>query len=172
MAIDNDLINRIHMFKVALDPMTTESGLFGHDSILRLQGYNAELAGTFMYGFGQRASELAVVVRLFVDVTADVPYRFETDIIERRTTKLPKPVELIRSVEGLRRSTPIDSEIGELVAVSKILAEKDYMVVGTTCRREGSGGIAILATSEETDAPFLAAIAETLEELLEIPRAE
>lgn len=161
MPIDFDLIQRINAFIVALDPFATEARTFGHDPVFGLESLNRKIAGDFVYHFGERASEIAVNVRLLSKVTGDVPNGIEVDVVNRRSTSSPDLVKLEGAVKRLLVGR------SDLIAVAKVFAEEKEVIVGS------ARPAAVLTTSEVLDGLVGgAALSQLLEEKLEMPRVQ
>lgn len=157
MAINIDLIQRVHAFVVALDPLAAKARATGHDTVLGLESLNREVARCFIEHFGQRTREVAVSVRFLRNVSDDVPNGVEIDIVKRRTTGTPDLVKLERAAKGLLVGR------SDLVAVAKVLAEEDGVIVGS------ARPSAVLATHEKPNGIYGAAVSQLLKKELDVP---
>lgn len=155
MAFDHDLAGRVYTFVVALKPLAAEARAPGHHPEFWSQGFNAELARLFAACFDERAGEFAVTIRLFEQITGDVPDGLEVNVVKRRTTKAPKGVEFERAVKNLLVAR------SNVVAIAKILTEKDRVIV-RSCRPP-----TVLA-SHEVGHFGGSALSESLEESLDV----
>ena len=152
MSTNLDTIMRVNAFKIALDPVASEARALAHSSVFGLGEFNDKLAGLFVEHLGNRASEVAIDVVFLREVTADVPDGIEIHFINRRPTLAPGLVKFEGAVQNLAvRSS-------HAVAVFKILAVKDTVVVGSSCFPT------VLTAHEEGERLSLTDVPETLYE--------
>ena len=127
MSTNLDTIMRVNAFKISLDPIAAEARTLAHSSVFGLGEFNNKLASLFVEHLGDRASEVAIDVIFLREVTTDVPDGVEIHFINRRPTLAPGLVKFEGAVQNLAvRSS-------HAIAVFKILAVKDTVVVGSSC---------------------------------------